>query len=57
MAWITVVLKPFNVKDPQSQQDMHLATDPHLKMFCAREPREEKIAYVQAHSAAPSNSL
>ena len=38
---MSVVLKPFHVKDPQN--DMYLATDPHLKIFCSRDPPEAKF--------------
>ena len=38
---MSVVFKPFHVKDPQN--DMYLATDPHLKMFSSRDPPEAKF--------------
>ena len=39
---MSVVLKPFHVKDPQN--DMYLATDPHLKILSSREgPPEAKF--------------
>ena len=38
---MSVVLKPFHVKDPQN--DIYLDTDPHLKMFCSRDHPEAKF--------------
>ena len=35
----SVMLKRFHVKDPQN--DMYLATDPHLKIFSSRDPPPE----------------
>ena len=35
---MSVVLKLFHVKDPQN--DVYLATDPHLKIFISRDPPE-----------------
>ena len=38
---MSLVLKPFHVKDPQN--DMYLATDPHLKIFSSRDHPEAKF--------------
>ena len=38
---MSVVLKPFHVKDPQN--DIYLATDPHLKIFSSRDHPEAKF--------------
>ena len=38
---MSVVLKLSHVKDPQN--DMYLATDPHLKIFTFRDPPEAKF--------------
>ena len=38
---MSVVLKLFHVKDDQN--DMYLATDPHLKIFSSRDPLEAKF--------------
>jgi hypothetical protein len=40
---MSVVLKPFHVKDPQN--DMYLATDPHLKIFSSRDHPEVKFEF------------
>ena len=45
---LAVVLKPFHVKDPHN--DMHLATDPHLKILCSRDPPEAKILFTNVRS-------
>ena len=38
---MSVMLKPFHVKDPQN--DMYLAMDPHLKIFTFKDPPEAKF--------------
>ena len=38
---MSAVLKLFHVKDPQN--DMNLATDPHLKIFSSRDTPEAKF--------------
>ena len=40
---MSVVLKLFYAKDPQD--DMCLATDPHLKIFSSRDPPKQHLSY------------